>query len=202
MLVFAPTGLRPLAQGCCVLAATLGPRTNSELNPNGVPSLPREGRNPVGVEMGWRLSPRVVASTRQPWARRRSPVGANIRNVSLKRHDKSVSPISNRIAQLQNYRFGANSSPVGQAKDVLEKYPAAGLPAPKRQQGCRSPNGRGEASPLNPVQERVEPELCQLSNLLPSVRDEQLSLLLMRSFDGRLSVPKCGRLLIQRGCVR
>ena len=55
--VFAPTGLRLLAQGCRDFAATLGSMVMFPINPNGVASLATKRRNPVGVRGSFPAKP-------------------------------------------------------------------------------------------------------------------------------------------------
>ena len=73
-----PTGLRRPAQGCRVREATLGHALHFFPQPQRGCITPRRTArcNPVGVGSLFRRSPRVARPS-QPWAERRSPVGAS-----------------------------------------------------------------------------------------------------------------------------
>ncbi len=73
-----PTGLHPSAQGCRVREATLGHALHFFPQPQRGCITPRRAVccNPVGVGSIFHNSPRVARAS-QPWAERRSPVGAD-----------------------------------------------------------------------------------------------------------------------------
>ena len=73
-----PTGLHPSAQGCRVREATLGDMIHYFPQPQRGCVIPDHANrhNPVGVDDFPERFPRVARAS-QPWADRRSPVGAN-----------------------------------------------------------------------------------------------------------------------------
>ena len=84
-----PSGLRPKAQGCGVLAATLGIRIAGSSTPKRVVSarhvIPRDiqsthdhppDTSPLGLEMFFRTRPKVgLRASAQPWSVRHNPLG-------------------------------------------------------------------------------------------------------------------------------
>ena len=75
---FTPKGLHTTAQGCRVLAATLGEMPQQASTPKGLhqPSADLDATL-SGLADGCGTYPRVAASTQQPWAVVCNPFGVN-----------------------------------------------------------------------------------------------------------------------------